>query len=125
MVSHEPGQGFALLDEDHQLLEGRLLDLADALAREVERPPDLVERERPLVVEPVAQFEHAPLAVGERLHRLVQGLRPLFLQAAQERDARRHARVIEPLLWGGHAAFSLCSQLAKCARHIGVPSSTA
>src|SRR5881398_1807556 len=42
-----------------QLLERLVLDLADPLARDVERPPDLVERARMLAVEPVAKLEHA------------------------------------------------------------------
>jgi hypothetical protein len=36
--------------------------------------PDLVERPRVLAAEPVAQLEHAPLAVGEVLQRLAQRL---------------------------------------------------
>src|SRR6476660_4784474 len=43
-----------------QLLERLVLDLADALARDVERPPDLVQRAGMLAAEPVAQLEHAP-----------------------------------------------------------------
>src|SRR6187200_1855651 len=57
-----------------QLLERLVLDLADALARDVERAPDLVERARVLAAEPVAQLEDAPLAVGEVLQRLAQRL---------------------------------------------------
>src|SRR4051812_10258062 len=57
-----------------QLLERLVLDLADALARDVERPPDLVERARVLAAEAVAQLEHAALAVGEVLQRLAQRL---------------------------------------------------
>src|SRR5438874_5970635 len=52
--------------EGPQLLQRLVLDLPDALAGDVERPPDLVERARVLPVEPVAQLEHAPLAVRER-----------------------------------------------------------
>src|SRR5207344_702390 len=36
-----------------------------ALTRDVERPPDLVERSRLLAVEAVAQLEHAPLSLRE------------------------------------------------------------
>src|SRR5438876_10026703 len=49
-----------------QLLQRLVLDLAYPLARDVERPPDLVERARVLAVEPVAQLEHAPLAEAQR-----------------------------------------------------------
>src|SRR5215216_1606957 len=62
------------LGEALQLLERLVLDLADALARDVERPPDLVERARVLAAEAVAQLEHAPLAVREVLERLAQRL---------------------------------------------------
>src|SRR6476661_2262312 len=57
-----------------QLLQRLVLDLADALARDVERPPDLVERARVLAAEPVAELEHAALAVGEVLQRLAERL---------------------------------------------------
>src|SRR5579872_5763252 len=62
------------LGEALQLLERLVLDLADALARDVERAADLVERARVLAAEPVAQLEHAPLAIGEVLQRLAQRL---------------------------------------------------
>src|SRR6201999_3944682 len=57
-----------------ELLQRLVLDLADALARDVERPPDLVERARVLAAEAVAQLEDAALAVGEVLQRLAQRL---------------------------------------------------
>src|SRR3954447_15009376 len=57
-----------------QLLERLVLDLADALARDVERAPDLVERARVLAAEAVAELEDAALAVGEVLQRLAQRL---------------------------------------------------
>src|SRR3954464_6286580 len=60
------------LRERLQLLQRLVLDLADALARHVERPPDLVERARVLPTEAVAQLEHPALAVGEVLQRLAQ-----------------------------------------------------
>src|SRR5215216_5870364 len=60
------------LGEALQLLERLVLDLADALARDVERPPDLVERARVLPAEPVPQLEDAALAVGEVLQRFAQ-----------------------------------------------------
>src|SRR5690349_9710043 len=62
------------LGEALQLLQRLVLDLADALARHVERAPDLVERARVLATEPVPQLEHAALAVGEVLQRLAQRL---------------------------------------------------
>jgi hypothetical protein len=48
-----------------EFLERLVLDLADPLARDVERAPDLVECARMLAADPVAQLEHAPLAVAE------------------------------------------------------------
>ena len=62
--------GFA---EVLELLERLVLDLADPLAGDVERAPDLVERARGLAAEAVAQLEHAALAVGEVLKRVSQG----------------------------------------------------
>src|SRR5215218_3543049 len=62
------------LGEALELLERLVLDLADPLARDVERPPDLVERARVLPAQPVAQLEHAALAVREVLQRLAQRL---------------------------------------------------
>src|SRR5215208_7331395 len=62
------------LRERLQLLERLVLDLADALARHVERAADLVQRARVLAAEAVAQLQHATLAIGEVLQRLAQGL---------------------------------------------------
>src|SRR5919107_173196 len=62
------------LRERLELLERLVLDLADALARHVERAADLVQRARVLPAQPVPQLEHAPLPVGEVLERLAQGL---------------------------------------------------
>src|SRR5829696_8595687 len=62
------------LRERLQLLQRLVLDLADALARHVERAPDLVQRARVLPAQAVAQLEHPPLAVGEVLQRLAQRL---------------------------------------------------
>src|SRR4051812_5890204 len=62
------------LREGLQLLERLVLDLADALARDVERAPDLVEGPGVLPAQAVAQLEHAPLAIGEVLQRLAQRL---------------------------------------------------
>ena len=49
-----------------ELLQALVLDLADSLARDVERAPHLVERPRVLAVEPVAHLEHTAFAQGER-----------------------------------------------------------
>src|SRR3984893_5659515 len=57
-----------------ELLERLALDLADPLARNVERAPDLLECARVLAADAVAQLEHAALAVGEVLERVAQGL---------------------------------------------------
>src|SRR5436190_16570035 len=62
------------LGEALKLLQRLVLDLADALARDVERAADLVERARVLSAEAVAQLQHAPLAIGEVLQRLAQRL---------------------------------------------------
>ena len=53
--------------ERAELLQALVLDLPDPLARHVERAADLVQRPRLLAVEAVAQLEHAPLAVRERV----------------------------------------------------------
>src|SRR5260221_14522239 len=51
--------------EGPQLLQALMLDLSDALARDVERPAHLVERPRLLPIEPVTELEHLALAIGE------------------------------------------------------------
>src|ERR1019366_4328199 len=56
-----------------ELLQRLVLDLADPLARDIERATDLVERARILAAQPIAQLEHAPLAVAEVLERVSQG----------------------------------------------------
>src|SRR3954447_10832690 len=62
------------LGERLKLLERLVLDLADALARHVERAAHLVEGPGVLAAQPVAELEHAALAVGEVLQRLAQRL---------------------------------------------------
>src|ERR687898_1337688 len=62
------------LSQRLKLLERLVLDLADALAGDVEGPADLVERARVLAAQAVAQLEHAALAVGQVLERLAQRL---------------------------------------------------
>src|ERR687897_1100909 len=62
------------LGEALKLLQRLVLDLADPLAGDVEGPPHLVQGARMLPAEPVPELQHAPLAVGEVLERLAQGL---------------------------------------------------
>ena len=62
--------GFA---EVLELLQRLVLDLADPLTGNVERPPDLVKRPRALAAEPVAQLEHPPLAIADVLQCDSQG----------------------------------------------------
>src|SRR5215213_577599 len=62
------------LREGLQLLERLVLDLADPLARHVERATDLVERARVLPAQSVAELQHAALAVREVLEGLAQRL---------------------------------------------------
>src|SRR5262249_55665811 len=68
------------LCERAELLQALVLDLTDALAGDVERPPHLVERARMLSVEPVPQLEDAALARREAAeHALQRGLPQLHL----------------------------------------------
>src|ERR1019366_3272495 len=64
---------FLGLREVLELLERLVLDLADPLARDIERTADLIERARVLAAEAVAQLDNAPLAVAEVLERVSQG----------------------------------------------------
>ena len=59
-VAPEPGDARVA-----QLAEGPGLDLADALAGEIERVADLGQRARPVGVEPEAQRQDRPLALVE------------------------------------------------------------
>src|SRR5439155_15535905 len=54
-----------------QLLQRLVLDLPDALARHVERAPDLVERARMLAVESVAEDQHLALARRQLVQQLL------------------------------------------------------
>src|SRR3954452_16472221 len=78
-VGARPGSGdvaeLLRLGQRLQLLQRLVLDLADALARDVERAADLVERARVLAAEPVAELEHAALAVAQ----ILEGLEECFL----------------------------------------------
>ena len=80
------------LGERLQLLQRLVLDLADPLAGDVERAADLVERARVLAAEPVAELEHAALAVGEVLQRLAQRLLGEQVGGALERATRPSRR---------------------------------
>src|ERR671936_686220 len=80
------------LCEALQLLQRLVLDLADALARDVEGATDLVERARVLAAEAVAQLQHAPLAVGEVLQRLAERLLGEDLRRALVRRLRALVR---------------------------------
>jgi hypothetical protein len=51
------------------LFERLTLDLPNPLTRQLDRPPDLVQRPRTLAAEPVAQLEHA---MAELLQRISQ-----------------------------------------------------
>ena len=73
------------LRERLELLQRVVLDLTDALARDAERLPDLLERARLRAVEPVPQLDHAALAVGERRQRELDVL-------AAQRERRRVER---------------------------------
>src|SRR6478672_10179659 len=57
-----------------ELLQALVLDLPDPLARDVERPADLVQRPGMLAVEPVPKLEHLTLPARERPEDLAQGL---------------------------------------------------
>src|ERR1700719_2681016 len=62
------------LGEALQLLKRLVLDLADALAGDVEGAADLVECPRVLAPETVTQLEHAPFSIRKVLQRLAQRL---------------------------------------------------
>src|SRR5918995_414555 len=81
------------LGERLELLERVVLDLPDALAGDAERLPDLLERARLRSVESVAQLDHAPLPLGQRLQRELDVL-------AAERERGRVERRLRLLV--GH-----------------------
>src|SRR5439155_380720 len=80
------------LGEGAQLLQALVLDLPDPLACDVERPPHLVERPRMLAVQPVAQLEHAALAVREHPEDLLQRL---LAERGLGRLVRQRLRLVE------------------------------
>src|ERR687896_116156 len=55
------------LGKRFELLEGVVLDLADALAGDAERSTDLLERPRPPPGEPEAELDHLALAIWQRV----------------------------------------------------------
>ena len=57
------------LREGLQLLQGVVLDLPDALARDVERPPDLFQRVRTRAGEAEAHLDDFPLTLRQRVQR--------------------------------------------------------
>src|SRR3954452_12650699 len=60
--------------ERAQLLQRLVLDLPDALTRDIERAADLVERARMLAVQPIPELEHLALARGELAEDLLERL---------------------------------------------------
>src|SRR5207253_11019984 len=68
-----------------ELLERVVLDLPDALPRHAEGAADLLERARLLALQPEPQLDHLPLALRQRLERLLdvvaaQGQRRLLVR---------------------------------------------
>src|SRR3954452_18369952 len=57
-----------------ELLQRVVLDLADALARDAERPADLLERLRRATVQAEAERDDLALAEGQRVERLLDVL---------------------------------------------------
>jgi predicted ATPase/class 3 adenylate cyclase len=68
-----------------EALERAVFDLADALARDAERTPDLLERERLAAEQAVAELDHLPVPVRQRIER------PLHVLPS-ERERRRVER---------------------------------
>src|SRR5262245_14293447 len=71
-----------------ELLEGVVLDLADALARDPERLADLLERARLRSVEAVAQLDDASLALGKGRQSELDVLAPKRQRGRVERRLR-------------------------------------
>src|SRR5215217_6071672 len=72
-----------------ELLERVVLDLADPLARHVERAADLFERERARAGEAEAHLDHLALALRERVERAADVLLAEVLRRRLERRDRR------------------------------------
>src|SRR3954454_6984570 len=73
------------LGELLQLLQRVVLDLPDSLARDAERPPDLLERQRLMPAKPVTQLDHLPLALRQRVEHLLDVLALKSLGGGVER----------------------------------------
>src|SRR5262245_66069153 len=62
------------LGERLQLLQGVVLDLADALTGDAEGAADLLQRAGVLALQPEAQLDHLALALGQRVERALDVL---------------------------------------------------
>src|SRR5437763_5159931 len=67
-----------------ELLQRVVLDLANPLARDVERPADLLQRARAFAREPEAQLDHLALAGGQRRQRAAHVLPAQVLRGLLE-----------------------------------------
>src|SRR5687767_13818655 len=76
------------LGERLELLQRVVLDLADPLARDVERAADLLERERARAGEAEAHLDHLALALRERVERAADVLLAEVLRRRLERRDR-------------------------------------
>src|SRR5215207_7216853 len=76
------------LGERLELLERVVLDLADPLARHVERAADLLQRERARAGQAEAHLDHLPLALGQRVERAADVLLAEVLRRGLERRRR-------------------------------------
>src|SRR3954453_23418533 len=72
-----------------ELLERVVLDLADALARDVERAPDLLQRARPAARQAEAHLDDLALALRQRRQRTVHVLLAEVLRGDLERRLGR------------------------------------
>ena len=68
-----------------ELLQRVVLDLADALAGDPERAADLLERQRLVAAQAVAQLDHLALALGQRVERPLDVLALKVLRRRLER----------------------------------------
>src|SRR5438445_11279119 len=108
-----------------QLLERAILDLADALARDVEGAADLLERERAPAGDAVAQFDHLALAAGQGGEHARDVLAPQRFRGALERRLRgdvldelreRRAVVLAHRFLQRHGLLSDAQDVAHLAR---------
>src|SRR5919106_4439392 len=72
-----------------ELPQGVVLDLADALARHAEGATHLLQRERLVPPQPIAQLDHLPLPLRQRIERLLNVLPLQMLRRRLERLRRR------------------------------------